>query len=301
MLNTYDQYRGLQRLLLTVTGILTVIPLAPLINRYVPPIIVGSWNIDLLVSVVLAAVFTIVVVRIFHFLIIPALVLFVAVILYNQFTDGYGLGRMLKDYKVMVAKNWGNKEHKETDLVMMPSFFDGPLTKTVKALNSKIDYKDSIVRNFAVTHSLEHFDNYYNKYGSITRTLSLFKYINNNFKYVSDAERDEYFAGPRETILNGLGGDCDDHSLLMVSALQAIGSRCRMVLTEGHLYPELYCGNKTQFEKMQNAILNLFSKEIVSNIYYHELKGEYWINLDYSARYPGGPYVSEKAFAIIPG
>ena len=36
MLYTYDQYRGLRRLLVTVIGILTVIPLAPLINRYIP-------------------------------------------------------------------------------------------------------------------------------------------------------------------------------------------------------------------------------------------------------------------------
>ena len=35
------------------------------------------------------------------------------------------------------------------------------------------------------------------------------------------------------------------------------------------------------------------------NIYYHEDNGQFWLNLDYSARHPGGPYVSDKAFAII--
>ncbi|RYE56611.1 MAG: transglutaminase family protein, partial [Sphingobacteriales bacterium] len=180
-----------------------------------------------------------------------------------------------------------------------PSFFDGPLTKTVKALQSKVDYKDSIVRNFAVQHSLEYFDEYHMKYGSMVRLLSLFKYINSNFKYVSDSERDEYFATPKETILNGMGGDCDDHTLLMVSCLKAIGGHVRMVLTEGHLYPELFVGDEKSFERMQQAIVYLFGNEAIDNMYYHEQNGQYWLNLDYSAKYPGGPYVSEIAYAII--
>jgi transglutaminase-like putative cysteine protease len=169
----------------------------------------------------------------------------------------------------------------------------------VKSLQSKVDHKDSIVRNFAVYNSLQHFDEYHIKYGSLVRVLSLFKHINSNFKYVSDSERDEYFASPKETIQNGMGGDCDDHTILMVSALKAIGAHCRMVLTEGHLYPELLVGDEKAFEMMQSAIILLFGKEAIGNIYYHEQNGDYWINLDYSARYPGGPYVSEKAYALI--
>jgi hypothetical protein len=299
MLETYDRYRPLKRGINVLFGILTVLPLAPIINRYIPPIMIGTWNCDLLVSVLLAALFTFVVVRIFHFLVIPVLVMFVAVILYNSLTNGRGFGTVINDYQVMVKSNWGKKEQKETDLIMMPSFFDGPLTRTVKSIQSKVDYRDSVVRNFAVTSSLKHFDEYYSKFGPIVRTLSLFKYINNNFKYVADSERDEYFATPRETILNGLGGDCDDHSILMVSALNAIGVHARMVLTEGHLYPELFCGDEKNFEKINTAIMSLFSREVKGNIYYHEENGEFWINLDYSAHHPGGPYVSEKAFAII--
>jgi hypothetical protein len=221
------------------------------------------------------------------------------VLLYNQFNNGYGLKSMIRDYRSMVENNWGKNDNKEKSLVVTPSFFDGPLTKTVKTLQSKVDYKDSVVRNFAVQRSLEYFDDYHMKYGSMVRVLSLFKYINSNFKYVSDSERDEYFAGPRETILNGMGGDCDDHTLLMVSALKAIGGHVRMVLTEGHLYPELLCGDQKSFERMQQAIVYLFGNEAIDNMYYHEQNGQYWINLDYSAKYPGGPYVSEIAYAII--
>lgn len=299
MLYSHDKYRAVRKLVLIIIGILTIIPLAPLINRYIPPLMVGSWNLDLAFSVLLAAVSTYLILRLFHFLMIPALLLCAGVLFYNQFTDGYGFKRMINDYRSMVVDNWGKKEQKEIDLVLTPSFFDGPLTKTVKALQSKVDHKDSVVRNFAVTHSLEYFDEYHIKFGPLVRVLSLFKHINSTFKYVSDSERDEYFASAKETIQNGMGGDCDDHTILMASSLKAIGAHCRMVLTEGHLYPELLVGDEKAFELMQSAIILLFGKEAIGNIYYHEQNGNYWINLDYSARYPGGPYVSEKAYALI--
>jgi hypothetical protein len=299
MLYSYDKYKPLQRAVSIILGVLTVLPLAPLVNRYIPPLMVGTWNFDLLVSVIIAAVFTFAMFRIFHFLILPIVVMFVAVILYNSLTNGRGFGTVVNDYQVMVKSNWGKKEQKETDLVVMPSFFEGPLARTVSAIKSKVDYRDSIVRNFAVAASIKFFDEFHPKYGPVVRAFSLFKEINTNFKYVSDSERDEYFATPRETIQNGLAGDCDDHTILMVSALKAIGVHARMVLTEGHLYPELLCGDEKNFEKVNTAIMSVFSREVKGNIYYHEENGQYWLNLDYSARHPGGPYVSDKAFAII--
>ena len=294
-----EKQHKIRRVILIITGLLTILPLAPVINRYLPPVLLGSWNFDLIISLLLAGLLTWIVLRLFRFLLIPAIVFLGIVLFYNQLTNGYGFKSMLNDYRSMVENNWGNNDKKEKNLVVTASFFDGPLTKTVKSLQSKVDYRDSIVRNFAVKHSLDYFDEYHMKYGSMVRLLSLFKYINSTFKYVSDSERDEYFATPRETILNGLGGDCDDHTLLMVSCLKAIGGHLRMVLTEGHLYPELLCGDKKSFERMQQAIVYLFGNEAIDNMYYHEQNGQYWINLDYSAKYPGGPYVSEIAYAII--
>lgn len=299
MFGNQEKYAIVHKVLLIIIGILTVAPLAPLINRYIPPLVIGNWNLDLTVSILLAAGLTWVLLRLFRFLLLPAVGLFILVLVYNQFTNGYGFGQVISDYKTMVENNWGKKEQKEIDLVVTPSFFDGPLSKTVRNLQSKVNHLDSVVRNFSVQHSLDYFDQYHLKYGNIVRQLSLFKYINSNFKYVPDSERDEYFATPRETILNGLGGDCDDHTILMVSALKAIGAHCRMILTDGHLYPELYCGDQKSFERMQQAIVYLFGNEVIDNMYYHEEKGQYWINLDYTARYPGGPYVSETAYAII--
>lgn len=285
---------------LNLLGLLTILPLAPLINRVVPPILLGGWNADLLVAIIISFFLVRFIIWIFKPLIIPAFIMVCIVLVFNLLTTNYNLGSMMNDYRKLVVHNWNNKDRKEKDLYLIkPSLFDSEVGKAVKGLKSKINYKDSVVRNFAVTHSLDYFDEYYNKYGSIVRLLSLFRYINKNFKYVSDAQKDEYYATPRETIENKLGGDCDDHTILMISTMKAIGAKCRMVLTIDHVYPELHCGTKESFLLMQNAIVNLFGDQNFSGLYYREENGQYWLNLDYSARHPGGPYVDNKAYAVV--
>ena len=289
-----------KNIVLNTIGLLTILPLAPLINRFIPPVIIGYWNVDLLVSIIIAFLLVRLVLWLFRPLIIPAFMLVAGVIVYNTFSDGYQLRNMLMDYKNLVEKSWDVRDNKEKDLYLIkPDLFDTGVEKAVKGLKSKIAPKDSVVRNFAVKHSIEYFDDYHSKYGPTVRYLSLFKYINNNFKYVDDPNRDEYFAGPRETIQDGLGGDCDDHTILMISCMKAIGAKCRMVLTENHVYPELYCGDKKSFNLLQEAISHLFSTENFTGLYYREENGSYWINLDYTARHPGGPYAANKAYPWV--
>lgn len=290
-----------RNLVLNTIGLLTILPLAPLINRFIPPVIIGYWNVDLFLAIILAFIVVRLVLWLFRPLIIPAFILVAGFVIYNQFTDGYNLGNIILDYKNLVVKSWDIRDHKEKDLYLIkPNLFDSGVEKAVNGLKSKINPKDSVTRNFAVKHAVEYFDEYHKKYGPKVRYLSLFKYINSQFKYVADPNRDEYFASPRETIQNGMAGDCDDHTILMISAMKAIGAKCRMVLTENHVYPELYCGNKKDFAQMQEAITRLFATENFTGLYYREESGDqFWINLDYTARHPGGPYVDNKAYAVV--
>ena len=293
-------YSITRRILLEIAGILTVIPLAPFINRYVPPLVVGEWNLDLVVSILIAFVLVRLLLTMFKPLIIPCLVVIVGLFTYNLFTNDYNFKDVYYDYRSVVLSNWGTKDVKQPDLINLdPGFFFTYYDKTVRNIRKKINSTDSTVRNFSVHHSLDNYDEYFNKYGPITRQLSLFKHINSNFKYVSDKARDEYFASPQETIANGLGGDCDDHSILMVSCLESIGARCRIVLIEGHAYPELFCGDKKEFELVQEAIIRIFKEYKIKEFHFHENNGFYWLNLDYTARYPGGPYVNNKVYALI--
>jgi hypothetical protein len=96
-----------------------------------------------------------------------------------------------------------------------------------------------------------------------------------------------------------MGGDCDDHSILMASCMMSIGARVRLVIVEGHMYPELYVGNEKEFNIMQQAIVQLFNDQKISNIFYHEHDGEYWVNLDYTARHPGGKYMNDQLRLMI--
>jgi hypothetical protein len=291
--------RRLGDLFVHSAALLTIIPLAPLISRYLPPIMVGGWNLDLAISILLAFLLVMGVIKIFRVLIIPAFLLVCLVLVYNLFTDAYTFPDVIRDYKNMVVNNWNHKDQKEKELYMINSIFQSRLQTLGNQMKAKVDHSDSTVRNFAVQNSLLSFDEYYPKYGQWVRVLSLFKQINSNFKYVNDAQRDEYFATARETILNGMGGDCDDHSILMVSAMKAIGANCRIVLTRTHAYPELQCPDKESLTLLKESIVNMFGDQQIRKLSYHIHNGQYWVNLDYTAPYPGGPYLSDTAYAIV--
>ncbi|HEX6181940.1 MAG TPA: transglutaminase domain-containing protein [Chitinophagaceae bacterium] len=291
--------KRLSDLFVNMAALVTIIPLAPLINRYLPPIMIGSWNLDLPIAILLAFLLVMGVIKIFRPLIIPAFLLICLVLVYNLFTNSYTFPDVIHDYKNMVMNNWTHKDQKEKELYLINSIFQSRLQTLGNQLKVKVDHSDSTVRNFAVQHSLESFDEYYPKYGQWVRVLSLFKHINTNFRYVNDAFRDEYFATAKETINNGLGGDCDDHSILMVSAIKAIGGNCRIVLTRTHAYPELQCPDKESLILLKESILHLFGDKQIKELSYHIRDGQYWINLDYTAAYPGGPYLSDTAYAIV--
>lgn len=297
---TGDKYTTTKNFIAELAGILTIIPLAPFICRYIPPVMIGEWNFDLIAAVLIAVAVVRVILWLVKPLIIPAFLLVFTVLTVNEINNNYGFGNILNDYKTLAYQNWMIREQKQPDgLSIDPRSFGNPLNKTSQLIKARVNTTDSLVRNYSVKHSLDKFDEYQPKYGMLTRYLSLFQYINTHFKYVPDSQRDEYFASPRETILNGMGGDCDDHSILMASCLMSIGARCRLVIIKGHMYPELFCGDKQGYELMQQAIIQLFDKEQIDRIYYHEHNNEYWINLDYSARHPGGRYLNDDVRMVI--
>ena len=293
-------YITTQEIVTNIAGILFIIPLAPFLCRFIPPIFIGDWNVDLIIALVISVI----IVRLMQWLvkplIIPAFLVVCAVLVYNQFNSNYTFENIANGYKTLVNQNWNVREQKQGDqLSFNPHLFENPEQKVTRLVQAKVQYQDSIVRNFAVEHSLDQFDEYNYKFRGLTRYFSLFKYINSSFRYVPDAQRDEYYATPKETILNGLGGDCDDHSILMAACLMSIGATCRLVIIEGHMYPEMYIGDKKDFEIAQAAIIQFFEYDKIDRIYYHENNGEYWLNLDYTARHPGGPYLNDKVKLLI--
>lgn len=293
-------YSTTQEVLTQIAGILLIVPLAPILCRFIPPVIIGDWNVDLIIAIVVSLIVVRVMLWLIKPLIIPIFLILCAVLLYTEFNDQHTFSDIAGSYKALVNQNWKVREQKQTDqLSFNPHLFENAEERTTRLVKEKMQVKDSVVRNFSVHHSLDYFDEYHYKYQDLARYLSLFKYINASFRYVPDSKRDEYYATPRETILNGLGGDCDDHSILMASCLMSIGATCRLVIVEGHMYPELYVGDKKDFDVIQSAIIQLFGNEGIDRIYYHENDGQYWVNLDYTASYPGGPYMNDDVKLVI--
>ena len=131
-----------------------------------------------------------------------------------------------------------------------------------KRIQQKIDYKDSVVRNFAVEHSLLYFDEYYTKYRQICRQFSLIKYIKDNYKYVSDPSGFDYFATPDESI-QLMAGDCDDYSILMASTLKSIGSiKCFITILspKNHICININDGQHHLCDASRHLICKLFKK-----------------------------------------
>lgn len=173
-----------------------------------------------------------------------------------------------------------------------------------RQLVDAIDFKQPAVRNFAVEAVNEFFVKEQKKHMDyervIIQSLAVFKKINSNWNYVSDPQDDEYFAKASESV-KLLAGDCDDYSILMAAAVKSIGGKVRLTFIKGHIYPELLIGKEEDMQKMMPIITDkLFSKEIDKAInYYQDKEGNIWINLDYTASYPGGSYMGNEVVEYI--
>ena len=181
--------------------------------------------------------------------------------------------------------------------------------KTLKPFPNKtrvfesVDFLNPKVRNFALYAINEHFvktPNYaVNR--KFIQYFAVFKEINKRWNYVNDPKGQEYFAKGNESLLY-FSGDCDDHAILMCAAIKSIGGSMRLIHTGRHMYPELLIGKEKDLETAMYLISNeLFIKESKGKtIYFHrDEKGKIWLNLDYTARYPGGPFLGEEVLSIL--
>ena len=179
-------YTLTQQIIAEVTGILLIIPLSPFICRFVPPVFLGDWNVDLIISILIAAIIIRLILWLIKPMIIPAFILVCGILIYNEFNSTFTLTNIANSYKTLITQNWGIREQKQTDqLSFNPYLFENIGERTSRLVKQKVQFKDSVVRNFSVQHSLEYFDDYHYKYRDLARYFSLFKYINRNFKSLS--------------------------------------------------------------------------------------------------------------------
>ena len=123
--------RHTKQLLLEIAGVLTIVPLAPFICRFIPPIMLGDWNVDLVISVIVAIIIVRLLMLLLKPLIIGVFLLLTGILVYNQYNDFYTFSDVFNDYKSLVRQNWVVREQKQYDpLSSTPTIFENNRSRT---------------------------------------------------------------------------------------------------------------------------------------------------------------------------
>lgn len=258
-----------------------------------------NWvlNLDRILLFLFILIATQLVLRLLRTIIIVCIILYMMMLFYGTVSGNYGFQSVYEDYDSMIYTMSDNPNPQ--DIIISKLL---PFPNKSKIL-SAIEYQNPKVRNFAVMAINKNFKNLkgYTDYRTLIQCFAVFKEINSRWNYVSDPKDGDYIATASES-LNYLSGDCDDHSILMAACVRAIGGTPRLIHTKGHIYPEILIGSMKDLETANYLIKNiLFSKESYGKqLHYHiDERNQIWLNLDYTAKYPGGPFMSEEILGAL--
>lgn len=288
---------------------LVCFPIFILLHKILPDL---DWyfNLDRILLFIFVFGFLEFIFNVFKKFAISLFVIVIIIISIGTIREKYGFSDIYYGYRNMVFSLIDKPQEKIFNIkTIVPN-------SRKKEIIKALDFENDTVRNFSVQIAGKYFKeyktkNYYYEYMTIIQSFSIFKEININWNYVHDPISREYFARASETINNFkedpngyFSGDCDDHAILMVACISSIGGRSRLVWTNGHIYPELFIGNRNDLEDITYLIRReLFKDEIAvvkdRTIYYHEeINGDIWLNLDYTEHFPGGKFMDEMVLDI---
>jgi len=226
-----------------------------------------------------------------------SVILYVIMLIFGSLSGKYGFQSIFEDYRSMIYTM--NDDPYPQDIIITKLL---PFPNKSKIL-SAVEYQNPKIRDFAIMAINKHFKHvkgYYEDW-TIIQSFAIFKEINSRWNYVSDPKGHDYIAKATESV-KYLSGDCDDHSIFMAACIKSIGGTMRLIHTKGHIYPELLIGTKKDLEHINYAIKKvLFPIESKGKpINYHiDERGNIWLNLDYTAKYPGGPFMNEEILGAL--
>lgn len=237
---------------------------------------------------------------IFHYIrkiLVIGVVIYLFFLIYGTIFGSYNFERVYKDYTYMLY-HMVNEAYPESIIVSQLYVFPNK-----KIITDAIEYNNSKVRNFALYATTVHFKDVKitNENRSMIHAFAVFKEIQSRWNYVHDPVGKDYYARATESLIH-FSGDCDDHAILMAACLRAVGCTPRLIHTKGHIYPELLIGSRKDLEMVNYLIREvLFKKEVAQkNIFYHiDENQNIWLNMDYTAKYPGGPFLSDEVLGAL--
>jgi hypothetical protein len=246
-----------------------------------------NWqlNLDRIILFIVILVIIQLILRTLKTIIVICIFIYLATLIYGTLFGEYGFQRVFEDYRSMVF-SMQEDPHPE-DLIISKLL---PFPNKSKIIDA-VDFTNPKVRNFALYATTKHFKDI-----KLIKCFAVFKEIKNRWNYVNDPKGREYIAAASESIQH-FSGDCDDHAILMSACIKAIGGTPRIIHTGGHLYPEMLIGDKNDLETAIYLIKEVLFVEESKNkeIHYHiDERGKIWLNLDYTAKFPGGPFMKEE-------
>lgn len=235
--------------------------------------------------------------RLVKTIIILIIFIYLIVLLYGTLFGNYGFNRVYEDYRYMIYSMSENPNPQDIIIAKLL-----PFPNKSKIIDA-VDFSNSKVRNFALNATTKNFNPTHQKGNKriMIQCFAVFKEINSQWNYVNDPKGKEYIAFASES-LQHFSGDCDDHAILMAACIKAIGGTPRIIHTGGHLYPEMLIGDKNDLESAIYFIKEDFFAIESKNqqIHYHiDERGQIWLNLDYTATYPGGKFMSEEILGAL--
>lgn len=230
-------------------------------------------------------------------IILFSIILYLIALIYGTFFGKYDFQTVFKEYQSML---YTMSENPYPQDIIIDKLL--PFPNKLKTLNA-IEYGNPKVRDFAIKAIKKNTTETkgYEEFLTLIQCFAVFKEINTNWTYVNDPKGEEYIATASESVIY-LSGDCDDHSILMAAAVKSIGGTPRLIHTDGHIYPEILIGKRADMENINYLIKKvLFPKESANKpIHYHiDERGNIWLNLDYTAKYPGGPFMKEEILSAL--
>ncbi len=282
--------------IILVLNILIAVPLFIIVHQN---IIEFNWffNLDRIILFVFIVVAIQLILRLLRTIIIVCIVAYLLFLFYGSAFGNYSFNSVFEDYNSIVYTMSDNPNPQDIIIAKLL-----PFPNKSKIL-SAIEYENPKVRNFAIMATSKNFKSIrgFSDYRTIIQCFAVFKEINNRWNYVSDPKDGDYIATASESLAY-FSGDCDDHSILMASCVRAIGGTPRLIHTKGHIYPEILIGSLQDLETVNYLIKNvLFEKESYKKqLHYHiDERNQVWMNLDYTAKYPGGPFMSEEILGAL--
>lgn len=283
-------------IIILVLNILITIPVFIIIHQNIidPEWIIHIDRILLFIALIVAIQL---ILRLLRTIIIVFIALYLLVLVYGTFFGDYNFKSVFEDYTYMVYAMTDSPNPQDIIVSKLLPFPNK--SKIIRA----VEFENPRIRDFAIMATTKNFKDVkgYSKYRNIIQCFAVFKEINGKWNYVNDPKSSEYIAKATES-LKYFSGDCDDHSILMAAAVKSIGGTPRLIHTGGHIYPEILIGDKTDLETVNYLIKNvLFEKESKGkNLHYHiDERGQIWMNLDYTASYPGGRFMSEEILGAL--